>query len=170
MPAPYRSIIEALLFVAEEPLKVENIARILEVSQEEVTESLKELEEELLKNNRGIRVFKVNQGYRLGTPPEYAHYLDKLFSEETRPTLSRAALETLAIIAYRQPITRVEIEAIRGVRSGGVLDNLQKRKLIKTEGRKETPGRPLMYATTGEFLKYFGLNDLQELPPLEGES
>ncbi len=164
-----RSVIEALLLVSEEPLSVEKLSRVLEQPEEEVENLLRELQEEWSQGNRGIQLYQVKEGYQLGTPPELASYVESLFASDTRPTLSRAALETLAIVAYKQPITRVEIEAIRGVKSGGVLDNLLKRKLIKVTGRKDSPGKPLTYGTTENFLSYFGLNDLEELPPLEKE-
>jgi len=164
-----KAIIEALLFVSEEPLTVYRLSKIMEQTESQVEKLLSEIQQELSCQNRGIQLYHVNGGYKMGTPPELAEYVEKLFSSGSRPTLSRAALETIAIIAYKQPITRVEIEAIRGVSSGGVLDNLLKRKMIKVTGRKESPGRPLMYGTTSEFLKYFGLNKLEELPPLKDE-
>ncbi len=164
---PYKSVIEALLLVAEEPLTPEKISQVVEISKEEVAGLLNELREEYERHSRGIRLYEADEGYKLGTPPELSAYIEKLFSVGASPTLSRAALETLAIIAYRQPITRVEIDAIRGVKGAGVVDTLLKRKLIQVVGRKESPGRPQLYGTTPEFLKYFGLNDIHELPPLE---
>ena len=103
----------------------------------------------------------------MGTAPELAPYLEQAVSEEESGRLSTAALETLAIIAYKQPLTRLEIESVRGVRCEHILDNLLKRKLIRVSGRKEGPGRPLVYATTQDFLRFFGLKDLSELPPLD---
>lgn len=163
----HRPIIEALLFTSEKPLTLYKLSQIMELSESEIKKIIKEFEEDLVSQSRGIRLYQVNGGYQLGTPPELAEYVEKLFSESTQPTFSRAALETLAIIAYKQPITRIEIEAIRGVNSGGVLDNLLKWKMIKITGRKDSPGRPHLYGTTSEFLKYFGLNSLDELPSLE---
>ena len=101
--------------------------------------------------------------------PDVAPFLEKMFYKETLGNLTIAALEALAIIAYKQPVTRLEIEAIRGVNSDGVLDNLARRRLIEVSGRKDTPGKPMLYSTTPEFLKYFGLKNLDELPPLRKE-
>ncbi len=164
-----KAILEAMLFVWEGPLSAGRIASILEISPEEAEKIIEELEAELSRTGRGIRLYRYEEGIQLGTAPEAAAYIEKMFSRETMGSLSNAALEALAIIAYKQPVTRVEIEEIRGVKSDGVVDNLLKRKLIKSAGRKETPGKPLLYVTTDEFLKYFGLRNLDELPPLPEE-
>ena len=134
---------------------------------EEALELIRELQQDLAEQQRGLRLFEIAGGYQMGTAPELAPYLEQAVGDEESGHLSGAALETLAIIAYRQPLTRPEIEAIRGVRCEHILQNLLKRKLIRVSGRKEGPGRPLIYATTPDFLRYFGLNDLHELPPLE---
>lgn len=165
-----KDIIEALLFVWESPLKTEKIASILEITPEEAVSIMEELTAELREANRGIQLFKVSDGYRLGTRPDLAPYIEKLFSRETTGTLTTAAFEALAIVAYKQPVTRLEVDAIRGVNSDSVLESLVRRKLIKVAGRKDTPGKPLLYATTPDFLSYFGLKDLGELPPLKKET
>ncbi len=162
-----KQVIEALIFLKEEPVKLDKIAAILSVSRDEALELVEELREELVSAARGIRVYAVAGGYQMGTLPELAATLEQAFGEEVAGNLSPPALETLAIIAYKQPLTRVEIESIRGVKCDHVLDNLLKRKLIRIIGRKEGPGRPLIYSTTTDFLKYFGLKDLAELPSLE---
>ena len=162
-----KAILEALLFVWEQPLELEKIARVLDVSNAEAESVLAALEEDLEASNRGLTLCKVEGKYRLGTRPDLAPFIEKIFPQETTGQLSNPALETLAIIAYRQPITKTEIEAIRGVGVDGVLDNLVRRKLVQVVGRKEVPGKPHLYGTTPEFLKYFGLKSLDELPPLK---
>ncbi|MCW3491459.1 SMC-Scp complex subunit ScpB [Dethiobacter alkaliphilus] len=159
-----KPLIEALLFVAEEPLPPDKIAEIVEAETKEVRAALKELQEEYAKAERGLQVTEIAKGFQLGTKPELAPVVEKLFKGEKSYTLSQAALETLAIIAYRQPVTRVDMENIRGVKVDGVVDTLLKRRFIRTVGRKDAPGRPILYGTTREFLKYFGLKDLSELP------
>ncbi len=165
-----KAIIEALLFVREEPLKSEEIASILDITADETSALIAELDRDFGNDRRGLQIVNVGGGYQLGTRPDLAPYLEKLFYKETIGSLSTPALETLAIIAYKQPVTRLEVEAIRGVSSDGVLDNLIRRRLIEVCGRKDTPGKPMLYSTTPEFLKYFGLKDLNELPPLRKES
>ena len=162
-----KKVIESLLFLKEDPLKVEFIAEFLAVPLDEARGLVEELQRELDAAARGVRIYEAAGGYRMGTPPELAPYLERAFGEEGAGNLSSAALETLAIIAHKQPVTRVEIESIRGVKCEHVLDNLLRRKLIRVSGRKEGPGRPLIYSTTTEFLKYFGLKELRDLPPLE---
>jgi len=161
--------IEALLFLTEEPVKAERMASVLAITSKEAEELVSELQEDLSLSGRGLQVFETAGGYQMGTLPELAPYLEKAFSEDVSSNLSTAALEVLAIIAYKQPVTRIEIESIRGVRCEHVLDNLVKRKLIKISGRKEGPGRPRLYSTTPDFLKYFGLKDLSDLPELDLE-
>lgn len=165
-----KRIIEALLFVSDEPLNTVKIADIISASPEEAEKAVSELQADLHKEKRGLQIFEVAGGYQMGTLPDLAPFLEAAFTEDVSSNLSTAALEALAIIAYKQPVTRIEIESIRGVRSEHVLDNLIKRKLIRISGRKEGPGRPLLYSTTPEFLKYFGLVDLTALPPLEAET
>lgn len=161
--------IEALLFLSEEPVKIDKIAAVLSSPYDQAVLLTRELQKELKSSGRGVQVFEVAGGYQMGTLPELAPYIEKAFKEDVSSNLSNAALEALAIIAYKQPVTRIEIESIRGVRSEHVLENLLKRKLIRVSGRKEGPGRPLLYSTTPDFLKYFGLMDLKDLPPLESE-
>jgi segregation and condensation protein B len=163
-----KKLIEAILFLKEDPVRLEKIADILELPQQEARELLSELQQELAAA-RGIRIFEVAGGYQMGTPPELADDLERAFGEEGSGSLSNASLETMAIIAYKQPVTRVEVESIRGVKCDHVLDNLLKRRLIKVSGRKEGPGRPLIYCTTPDFLKYFGLKELKDLPSLDSD-
>lgn len=165
-PALAKKIIEALLFISEEPLKPEKIASVLALEKEETLALVYKLKEELQSSGRGLQILEVAGGFQMGTKPELSGYLEKSFSEDVSSNLSNAALEALAIIAYKQPVTRIEIESIRGVRSEHVLDNLVKRKLVRVSGRKEGPGRPFLFTTTPDFLKYFGLNSLDDLPAL----
>jgi len=162
-----KKTVEALLFLSEEPVKTEKLAAVLSISADEADALVRELKADLASAERGVQIFEAAGGYQMGTLPELAPYIERAFSEDVSSNLSTAALEALAIIAYKQPVTRIEIESIRGVRSEHVLENLLKRKLIRISGRKEGPGRPLLYNTTPDFLKYFGLKDLAELPSLE---
>lgn len=162
-----KRIVEALLFLSEEPVKSDKIAIVLSVSPDEVDKLIIEIKKDLSDFNRGLQVYEAAGGYQMGTLPELAPYIEKAFSEDVSSNLSAAALEALAIIAYKQPVTRIEIESIRGVRSEHVLENLLKRKLVRISGRKEGPGRPMLYSTTPDFLKYFGLKELGDLPALE---
>jgi segregation and condensation protein B len=161
-----KQVIEAFLFLKEEPVKVDLIADLLAVPVEEARTLIAELQADLDAAARGIRIYEVAGGFQMGTRPELARYLEAGFGEEGAGSLSPAAMETLAIIAYKQPVTRMDIESVRGVKCDHVLENLLKRKLIRISGRKEGPGRPLIYATSPDFLKYFGLKDLNDLPPL----
>lgn len=162
-----KSILESLLFAAGEPLSIAKIAAVLEgVPKAEIQNSLVTLGAEYSANNRGLAIEEVAGGYQLRTPKEHAQYVRRLLAARP-PRLSRPLLETVAIIAYRQPITRPEIEQLRGVDTGGVLETLLERRLIKIAGRKEAPGRPMMYATTPEFLEVFSLKDLESLPDLK---
>lgn len=163
----HKRIVEALLFLSEEPVKSDKIAIVLSVSPDEVDKLIIEIKKDLSDSNRGLQVYEAAGGYQMGTLPELAPYIEKAFSEDVSSNLSAAALEALAIIAYKQPVTRIEIESIRGVRSEHVLENLLKRKLVRISGRKEGPGRPMLYSTTPDFLKYFGLKELGDLPALE---
>lgn len=159
-----KPILEAVLFVAEEPLPADKIAEITGATAAEVRSCLAALQREYQASDRGLQVMNVARGYQLATKPEAAAVVEKLSREENRYTFSQAALETLGIIAWRQPVTRIDIEVIRGVKVDGVLDTLLKRRFIRVAGRKDVPGRPILYGTTREFLRYFGLKDLSELP------
>jgi len=159
-----RNIIESLLFVAEEPLTVDGINKVLgQHGTREIRNALKALQEEYAKRKGGFYLSEVAGGYQLRTFPEYNEWIRRLI-QPSPSRLSKAALETLAIIAYKQPIIRSDIEHIRGVDCGGVLRMLMERKLIRVLGRKEIPGRPLIYATSKTFLEVFDLKDLSELP------
>lgn len=164
-----KATMECLLFATPEPITVKEMAALMELRVEEVEELLAELIHEYNNSARGLQVQAVGGGYKMATKPAYAPYVEKLCRPKSSP-LSKPALETLAIIAYRQPVTRAEIEAIRGVKVDHLLTNLLERNLIQEVGRKETPGRPILYGTTREFLEYLGLYSLNDLPPLEVSS
>jgi segregation and condensation protein B len=162
-----KAILESLLFAAAEPVALAQLVTVLEtVARDDVKKALSEMAAAYGAGGRGIVLEEVAGGYQLRTPKEHALYVRKLLAAKP-PRLSRPLLETVAIIAYRQPITRPEIEQLRGVDCGGVLDTLVERRLAKIAGRKEAPGRPIMYETTTEFLELFGLKDLGGLPDLE---
>ncbi len=165
---PLTLLIEALLFVADEPVSVGRLSGVLETSVEEVERALQELEAAL--RDRGLRLQRMGDRVQLVTAPEVAPYVERLLALGERRRLSPAALETLAIIAYRQPISRPEIEAIRGVNCDSVLRTLLAAGLIEEAGRAPGPGRPILYATTFAFLQYFGLSRPEDLPPLEKEA
>jgi segregation and condensation protein B len=161
-----KAILESLLFAAGEPVALAQLANALDnVPRESIRKALAEMASDYASGGRGLILEEVAGGYQLRTPREHALYVRRLLAAKP-PRLSRPLLETLAIIAYRQPITRPEIEQLRGVDTGGVLDTLLERGLVKIAGRKEAPGRPIMYATTSEFLELFGLKDLESLPDL----
>lgn len=161
------AVLEALLFVSSEPLPLTRLASAVgNVSKAEVEEALRRLEQDLSQEARGIQLVKVAGGFRLVTKADYAPWLKRLDKAKAAQKLSRSALESLAIIAYKQPLVRAEIEEIRGVETSGVLRTLLERKLVRIVGRKEVPGRPIMYGTTKFFLEHFGLQDITQLPPL----
>jgi segregation and condensation protein B len=162
-----RSIIESLLFVADGPLTIQRLGELLEgAEKEDVRSILDELQAELENSRRGVRLVEVAGGYQLRTAKVNADWVKKFLGG--RPArMGRATLETLAIIAYRQPITRAEIEAIRGVDVDGVINTLLDRSLIRAVARKDVPGRPFLYGTTPEFLQLFNLKDLSHLPTLK---
>lgn len=163
-----KKIIEALLFVSgDRPLKYENIKNIVEITKEDFEKIIAELMDNYSKRNSGITIKKIADGYVFTTDPQIYEYISKFFKNELAYRLSKSALEVLAIIAYNQPITRPEIEAKRGVDSLSAIETLLEKKLIKISGRKDAPGKPILYSTTEEFLKYLGISSLKELPELK---
>ncbi|AFM01166.1 MULTISPECIES: SMC-Scp complex subunit ScpB [Desulfitobacterium] len=161
--------VEALLFVADKPLTKEGLAEILQLSIEDIAEILYDLKERYAAPTSGVTLIEVNEGYKLGTKPEMSAYIETLYHQPSQG-LSGAALEVLAIIAYKQPVTRGEVDFIRGVQSDRALGTLVEKGLVKDVGRKEGPGRPILYGTTEQFLIHFGLKSLEELPDLNFES
>ena len=163
-------VVEALLFASEAPVEAERIQEVLDLpSAGQARELVSVLTERLDGQGRALQIIEVGGGYRLVTRPEVAPWLVKLARSRTRSRLSRSSLETLAIIAYRQPASRPDIDAVRGVNSEAVLDNLLDRRMVRIAGRKDSPGRPFLYETTRDFLVAFGLRDLADLPKVEGD-
>jgi len=163
-------VVEALLFASDTPLEAERIREVLELGDvDEARALVDELRARYDREDRALAVVEVGGGYRMVTRPQIAPWLMRLAKTRTKARLSRPALETLAIIAYRQPVSRPEVDAVRGVNSEGVLDSLLDRRLVRVAGRKEAPGRPFLYETTREFLVAFGLRDLNDLPKVEGQ-
>jgi len=160
-----KRVIEALLIATDIPLSLKKITEIVNLSEEDVRAAIDALNQEYQDTNRSFEIKKIAGGYQIYTLSEFAQWVEKLYDRKER--LSHAALETLAIIAYHQPVTRAEIEKTRGVDCTGVLDTLLNKGLVKTCGRLPVPGRPIKYGTTKEFLRYFGINDLSDLPKEE---
>ena len=168
MPSPI-DVVEALLFASDAPLEAERIRDVLDLGGVADARALvDELRARYEDANRALTITEVGGGYRMVTRAELAPWLVRLARARTRVRLSRAALEALAIVAYKQPVSRPEVDAIRGVNSEGVLESLMERRLVRIAGRKEAPGRPFLYETTREFLIAFGLRDLNDLPQVEG--
>ena len=166
--AELKEILEALIFVHSGPLEVKAMETILkdDFSGEEIRAALEELGSDLSRRGGVVELAEVAGGYEFGTREDLAEWIGKMDHYEHHRRLSRPALETLAIVAYRQPVTRPEIEAIRGVNVDRIMRNLAEKKLVRVLGRKDVPGKPLVYGTTKEFLEYFGLARLDDLPPL----
>ncbi len=163
-----KQIVEALIFASDTPISFRKIASIVGVINEKKTkEIIKELEKEYNELNRAFKIVYVSEGVQLVTRPRFHSWILKLYKGKRKNRLTQQALETLAIIAYKQPITKIEIDSIRGVDSSGVIGTLLERDLIRIAGREKTVGRPLLYKTTDKFLEYFGLNMLSDLPRLK---
>jgi segregation and condensation protein B len=169
VPSP-TDVVEALLFASDTPLEAERIREVLDLPDvHEAGRLIEELRTRYEASSQGLQIVEVGGGYRMITRPEVAPWLVRLARARTRTRLSRPALEALAIVAYKQPVSRPEIDAVRGVNSESVLDSLLERRLIRITGRKEAPGRPYLFETTREFLVAFGLRDIGDLPKVEGE-
>lgn len=167
MSKSQQGIIEGLLFIAgDEGLELKQIATVLDMTVEEVKKQLEEMQIQYEQQERGLSIIQYGDTFQMTTKKEHAPYYKKLMEQPHHASLSQAALETLAIVTYRQPITRMEIEEIRGVKSEKPLQKLTAKLLIKEVDRAEAPGRPILYGTTKEFLDHFGLQTLEELPPL----
>lgn len=162
-----KSVLECLLFVTNHPLKLDDIADFLDIKEAEAESLIREIQADLESRKSALQIAAVAEGYQFATREGYSYWVKKLYRDQTTFKLSQSALETLSIIAYKQPITRAEIEEIRGVEVTGVLETLVERHLAKIVGRKESVGRPLLYGTTQEFLRHFHLWRISELPSLE---
>jgi segregation and condensation protein B len=172
MDNSYISVIEALIFASDDSLSAEEIIRAIkeidgedvQINKEEIEDTVNFLNNKYKENENSFRIIRIANGYLYATLEEYAKFVGFLSSERAKRRLSQAALESLSIIAYKQPITKPELESIRGVNSDYILSTLLDKNLITIKGRAESVGRPLLYGTTDEFLKYFGLNSLSDLP------
>ncbi|GAB6170288.1 SMC-Scp complex subunit ScpB [Clostridium carnis] len=162
-----KSAIEALLFVSGEPLTIKDLSNSIDEPIRVIETAISEMIAEYEKENRGIKIISIDGNYQLATKSENSDYVQKLLKKNKRQSLSQASLESLAIIAYKQPITRVDIDEIRGVKSDSAIQKLIERELVKEVGRLEVPGRPMLFGTTEEFLRQFGLSGLNELPSLD---
>lgn len=162
-----KSIIESLLFVAGDAISLKELSHVLAIDEGTVRKIINQMMDLYNEENRGIQIIEVNSSYQFCTRPDHYEYIERLVKPQTRQGLSQAALETLSIIAYRQPITKAQIDSIRGVKSESSISRLQEKELVFEAGRLDSPGRPMIYCTTDNFLKLFGLKSLQELPPLQ---
>lgn len=162
-----KSAIESMMFIWGEPLQVKDIADVFNIEKKEAYECCRELMEEYEQEGRGIVIREVNKAFQFTTRPENLPYIERLCTPTRHRRLSQSALETLAIVAYRQPVTKGEIESIRGIRCDRVMEGLAKKGLVKEVGRAETVGRPILYGTTDEFLKQFGFETIKELPDIQ---
>ena len=157
---------EAVLFSGGEPLSIDRFSQVFDISPERVVEVMEALSKKLALNDRGVGLVRMENTYQLATKKDYAGYIKKMFDIKRRTPLSPAALEVLAVVAYNQPVTKSFIEQVRGVDCSGVVTTLVEKGLIEERGRLELPGKPLLYGTTKNFLRCFGISDLTELPPL----
>ncbi len=166
--ADLKKTIESIIFVSSEPVTIDKLAQVFpEIGRPEIRSCLKELLSEWEKMDRGISLANVSGGYQFRTVPGSSDHITNFLKRVKKFRLSRAALEVIAIIAYKQPVTRVEVESIRGVDSSGVINVLLERRILEIKGRKEVIGKPFLYGTTNEFLEVFGLKSLTDLPTLK---
>ncbi|KAF0185820.1 MAG: segregation and condensation protein B [Nitrospirae bacterium] len=164
--AQRKAVLEALLFVAGEAVPAASLAKSTDVSEKEVVQLILELAADYRQRGAGLVIRQIEDSFQIVTNPEFGQWVKRFRNVNVSTKLSQPALETLAIIAYKQPITRVEIDQLRGVNSDGAIKTLLEKRLIKIVGKKEVPGRPFLYATTKDFLQYFGLSSLSELPSI----
>ncbi len=162
-----KSILESLLFINEKPISISELTQIIDVQKNEIESNLTELIDEYSERKTGICIVRIAGGYQMCSTPDNSPWVKKMYQERNKQKLSIASLETLAIVAYKQPITRIEIEAIRGVKVDAMTRKLSELGLIKIAGKKDVIGKPFLYITTRNFLEYFGINSLKELPSLE---
>ena len=163
-----KGVIEAVIFAADGPVSLEQLGQLLEtLDGSAIMQAVRELQQEYEKSRRSFQIVEIANGFQLRTRHEYAPWIKKFYTTEISSRLSVSALEALAIIAYKQPATRAEVEEVRGVNSDSVIRTLLERNLIRVLGRKRAPGMPMLYGTTTEFLMHFGLRDLSELPTVE---
>jgi segregation and condensation protein B len=169
LPGELRGAIEAVLFVAGEPVHTDELLRAFEISGPELTRTLDELDDEYNYQMRGLRLKRFGSHVQMVTRADYAPYVERMLQPVQKQSLSQSAMETLAIVAYRQPVTKAQIEALRGVKCDYSVQSLVAKGLIGDVGRMDMPGRPILYATTDGFLSHFGMGSLEELPPMEAK-
>ncbi len=162
-----RGVVEAILYVAGEPVQVEDLAHALDMTRSEMEEVLSDLRDTCELEKRGLRLNRYGDGVQLSIRAEYAPYVERLLQPVQQQSLSQAAMETLSVIAYRQPVTKADIEKVRGVKCDYSVQSLLNKGLIQEQGRRETLGRPILYGTTDAFLRHFGIESLDQLPPQE---
>lgn len=163
------SALEAVLYASGDPIGIDRLSQVFEVKPEQIEKAAEKLKERLSESNSGIELLRLDNTYQFATKTKYAEYIKKAFDLKRRVPLSGAAFEVLSVIAYNQPVTRAFVEQVRGVDCSGVITTLLEKDLIEERGRLELPGRPLLYGTTKNFLRCFGLSDLTDLPPLPKE-
>jgi segregation and condensation protein B len=164
----FKKIVENLLFITERPLSLAKLSQTAEINNlEQTREIVSAIQREYAQTGRAVQIVELGGGFQMATKPEYGRWVRKLFNERTAAKLSPAAMETLAIIAYKQPVTKAEVEVIRGVDITAPLEKLLERGLVRIAGKKDAPGRPMVFATTEEFLRLFGLNKVSELPEMQ---
>lgn len=163
-----KSAFESMMFIWGEPLDVKTGAEVLNIDEKEALRCLLELQEEYEREDRGLRLRRVSNGFQFVTPEKNGEYIERLCRPIKRRKLTQSAMEVLAIVAYKQPVTRADVEAVRGVKCARVLEGLEDKNLIEEKGRSEGIGRPILYGTTDEFLKYFGFENISELPVIDG--
>jgi len=162
-----KAIIECLLFVSGDPVSLKDLSTVLDIDQNTLKKIINQLIDDYADNTRGIKIIEINGSYQLCSKPELYDYVEKLLKPRAKTGLSQASLETLSIIAYKQPITKSAIDEVRGVKSDACITRLLEKDMIKEVGRMEGPGRPILYGTTDTFLRLFGLKNINELPPLK---
>lgn len=167
---PVKTCVEAILFISESPVGTHEIAKVLNCDENIILSAIKQLEKEYIEENRGFIVRKIGEGYRLFSNPKLHEILKEFANTNIKAHITQATLETLAIIAYKQPVTRSQIAEIRGVKTDSVVVSLAAKGLIKEAGRLKEPGNPIIYRTTPKFLEILGIGSLGELPPLKSES
>lgn len=161
-----KSLIESLIFASAEPITLKQLVQITGLKDPEILNAIGQLKDEYEARNSGLRIVEVAEGYQMVTNRDFSPWIRRLRKDNLSSKLSQPALETLAIVAYKQPLTKLEIDQIRGVNSEGAVRSLVEKRLIKIVGKKEAPGRPFLYGTTQDFLQHFGLKNLMDLPPL----
>jgi len=162
-----KAAIECMLFVSGDPVPLKDLSDVLEIDQETLKKIINQMIDDYKENTRGIKIVEINNSYQLCSKPELYEFVEKLLKPKAKTGLSQASLETLSIIAYKQPVTKSVIDSVRGVKSDACIARLLEKDMIKEVGRADGPGRPILYGTTNTFLRLFGLRSINELPPIK---